>query len=136
TKRVTLLVLDKDALERNRQLAQPRRFRPGLVVFLVNQLREESSTPSRALIEAGQQLFAKDAAEHLKLLGRHGVAWVDIHFGSSRFNFCVLAFHFARMAASISSAVCGSAASRSINLPSAPTRKSHSMRTPRFSSGM
>ena len=44
--------------------------------------------------------------------------------------------YFPCMAASISSAVCGSAASRSISLPSAPTRKSHSMRTPSFSSGM
>jgi hypothetical protein len=57
-------------------------------------------------------------------------------FGFFAIHFCASAIHFARIAASISSAVCGSAASRSINLPFAPTRKSHSMRTPRFSSGM
>jgi len=44
--------------------------------------------------------------------------------------------HLPCIAASTSSAVCGSAATRSMSLPSAPTRKTHSMRTPIFSSGM
>jgi hypothetical protein len=51
-------------------------------------------------------------------------------------HFAHFAVYFARIAASISSAVWGRAASRSINLPSGPTRKSHSMRTPSLSSGM
>ena len=68
---------------------------------------------------------------------RFTLVFRDSFLRSSRFIFraCV-DFHFARIAASISSAVCGSAASRSINLPSAPTRKSHSMRTPSLSSGI
>ena len=73
---------------------------------------------------------ANTLLERLQLPEVHLVVWVH-WLASSR-----SLVHLPRIAASTSSAVCGSAASRSISLPSAPTRKSHSMRTPIFSSGM
>ena len=52
--RISLFVLGKNVLERDRKLTQTRRLGPGLFVFLINQLREEPRTPPRAFVETSQ----------------------------------------------------------------------------------
>ena len=130
TERVALVLLREKDLQSHGKLAQPSCFRPGFLRFVqVDWLREQAVAAARALIETGQKLFAEDAVEGVDFGRIHGVAWV--HFVAY-----LGALLPACMAASISSGVWGRLASRSMSLPSAVTRKSHSMRTPIFSSGI
>src|ERR1035438_953541 len=121
---ILLFLLGKHSLQRQSQFAQPRSLGPGLIVRLAAQMLVAGKQPSpatRALFQASKKLLAKSASQHLQL--------INFHFAARVHYFPCLPC----IAASTSSAVCGSAATRSISLPSAPTRNTHSMRTPSFS---
>src|ERR1700723_2410447 len=125
-KRVALPVLVSDGLQGKRQCAQIRGFRPGVVFLFIQrqfEIRKKATSSARAFFQACHQLVGEDATHRVQLFCVRRVSLFD-------------AVYLARISVSTSSAVWGSEASRSIRLPSSPTRKSHSMRTPIFSSGI
>src|SRR5581483_3415820 len=123
--RIAFALLREDRLKRGGELAKLRCLRPRCSFLEINGFGEQAMTAARAFVETREELIAEGVAQRIELSGFYLVAGVHVH--------CL---HFARIAASTSSAVWGRAASRSISLPSLSTRKSHSMRTPSFSSGM
>jgi hypothetical protein len=70
--RVPFLMLGKNVLQSDRQLAQSRCFRPcGFSRFVIDRFREQSSSAAGAFIEAGKQLLGKSAVQRFESFGGH-----------------------------------------------------------------
>ena len=123
--------LMRNRLQRKCQFAQPRRLGPALPSpsSLISSRSENS--PRRPRAHSSRQARSCSANTLLSVSN-----WPSPSRLVNPYASLLHSCYFPRIAASTSSAVCGRSASRSMSLPSAPTRKSHSMRTPIFSSGM
>lgn len=122
---IALFVLCENILQGKGKFAEAGGFGPGTLVLILAgkfEIGEKTAATVSALFKTGKELIGESGAQQFELIGSELVA--RIH----------LSYFF--IAASTSSAVWGRSASRSSSFPSGSTRKSHSMRTPIFSSGM
>ena len=120
------------ALQRQRQFAQPLRLRPDRSLFVAAHVLVRNS-PLRPRAHSSRQ------ASSCSLKARASISNCRDRFrraGPSSTCSSSLPHSLPSSPLPHRRRCAASAASRSISLPSAPTRKSHSMRTPSFSSGM
>jgi hypothetical protein len=69
-KSIALLLERKNALQGNGEFAQARSFRPSVFFSLItHSFRKKAAAAARALVEAGQQLFAEGSIQRVQLLG-------------------------------------------------------------------
>jgi hypothetical protein len=84
---ILLLSLGKYPLQSEGQFAQPRSFRPGLIVRLATQVLKAAEQPVAAMgahFKAGYELLTEDTGQHLQLIGFHFVA--RVHFSPFKKN--------------------------------------------------